>query len=118
MNKALIGPGVTKTYKLTYESIKIDQALFNKDAAKNNWKIGAHVLRSFIDYFGANTEQLDMCAEAGRVTFTSYTEKVANGAGCALSLNRGQKLNRSRSPKASTRDFHYARYIGLRRILC
>ncbi|KAL8868668.1 MAG: hypothetical protein Q9174_004840 [Haloplaca sp. 1 TL-2023] len=72
-------PGVTKTYKLTYESVKVERALFNYNTAKNTWRIGANVLRSFLEYFGATTEQLDIYVEDGRVAFTSYTEKVTNG---------------------------------------
>lgn len=56
-------------------------ALFNRNAAKNTWKIDATILRSFTEYFGANTEQLDMSSENGRATFMSYTEKVMNGRG-------------------------------------
>lgn len=43
--------------------------------------MGAHTLRSFAEYFGAGTEQLDISTEGGRATFTSYTEKVMNGRG-------------------------------------
>ncbi|CAD6579613.1 MAG: hypothetical protein ASARMPRED_009203 [Alectoria sarmentosa] len=71
--------GVIKTYKLTYESVEVMHALFNKSAAKNTWTIGANTLRSFAEYFGANTEQLDISSEGGRTTFTSYTEKIMNG---------------------------------------
>ena len=56
-------------------------ALFNKNAAKNTWTIGAMTLRSFIEYFGVGTEQLDISSEGGRTTFMSYTEKVMNGRG-------------------------------------
>ena len=56
-------------------------ALFNKNATKNMWTIGASTLRSFAEYFGANTEQLDISSEGGRATFTSYTEKIMNGRG-------------------------------------
>ncbi|KAL8739727.1 MAG: hypothetical protein Q9190_007498 [Brigantiaea leucoxantha] len=77
--ESLIFSGVTKTYKLTYESIKVEHALFNRDAADNKWRLSSNVLRSFVEYFGANTEQLDICAEEGRTTFTSYTEKVTSG---------------------------------------
>lgn len=56
-------------------------ALFNKNAAKNTWKIYATTLRSFAEYFGANTEQLDISSENGRTTFMSYTEKVMSGRG-------------------------------------
>ncbi|MCJ1267317.1 hypothetical protein MMC22_007202 [Lobaria immixta] len=54
-------------------------ALFDKNAAKNKWTISASVLRSFIEYFGAATEQLDMYSENGRAQFTSYTEKIMDG---------------------------------------
>ena len=56
-------------------------ALFDKKVAKNRWKIGSGVLRSFTEYFGAGTEQLDIYVEEGRVAFTSYTEKVMNDKG-------------------------------------
>ena len=74
-------PGVTKTYRLTYESATVQRAVFSKDGAKNHWSIRAHVLKSFGEYFGAKAEQLDIYYEAGRITFTSYTEKVMNGNG-------------------------------------
>ena len=73
--------GVIKTYKLTYESVEIMQALFDKSVAKNKWTIGADVLRAFTEYFGAGTEQLDISFDNGRVAFTSYTEKIANDRG-------------------------------------
>lgn len=56
-------------------------ALFDKKIAKNRWKIGSNVLRTFIEYFGAGTEQLDIYSEEGRVAFTSYTEKIATDKG-------------------------------------
>lgn len=56
-------------------------ALFDKNAAKNNWTISASVLRNFIEYFGGATEQLDMYSENGRAQFTSYTEKIMDGKG-------------------------------------
>lgn len=74
-------PGVTKTYKLTYEAVTVERALFNHHGAKNRWRIGANVLRSFLEYFGTNTEQLDVYAEDGRAAFTSYTEKIMHGKG-------------------------------------
>ncbi|KAI9873973.1 MAG: hypothetical protein M1830_010342 [Pleopsidium flavum] len=72
-------PGVIKTYKLTYESIEVMHALFDKNVAKNTWSIPANVLRDFIEYFGPKTEQLDIYSENGRATFTSYTEKIMEG---------------------------------------
>lgn len=73
--------GITKTYRLTYESIEVMHALFDKNAAKNKWTISASLLRSFIEYFGAATEQLDVYSENGRAQFTSYTEKIMDGKG-------------------------------------
>lgn len=73
--------GVIKTYKLTYESVEVMHALFNRNSAKNTWSIEAGILRSFAEYFGASTEQLDISSENGRTTFTSYSEKVMNGQG-------------------------------------
>ena len=70
-----------KTYKLTYESVEVMHALFNKNEARNTWTISALTLRSFVEYFGAGTEQLDISSEGGRATFTSYTEKVISGNG-------------------------------------
>lgn len=76
--------GVIKTYRLTYESIEILHALFNKNAAKNTWRMDAGTLKSFVEYFGASTEQLDVSSNNGRTTFMSYTEKVMNGRGLTL----------------------------------
>ena len=81
--KLTLLPGVTKTYKLNYESTDIKHALFNRNVAKNKWRISASVLRLFLEYFGTATEQLDIYAEDGRVAFTSYTEKVMHGRGIA-----------------------------------
>ena len=76
--------GVKKTYKLTYESSEVMYAVFDKTVSKNHWSIGTHVLKSFGEYFGPKTEQLDIYYEGGRVTFTSYTEKIANGNGMSV----------------------------------
>lgn len=73
--------GVKKTYRLTYESEDIRHAVFIKTAAKSRWTVGAHVLKSFCEYFGAKTELLDMYYENDRFTFISYTEKIMNGNG-------------------------------------
>ena len=72
---------MTKTYKLTYESVEVMHALFDKNTARNRWTISAYVLKSFSEYFGVKTEQLDLHYEGGRVTFTSYTEKIMDGNG-------------------------------------
>ena len=82
-----LSSGVIKTYRLTYESVEILHALFNKNAAKNTWKMDAGTLKSFVEYFGASTEQLDVSSNNGRTTFMSYTEKVMNGRGLTLFPN-------------------------------
>ncbi len=56
-------------------------ALFDKSSATNGWRMQSRVLKEFIEYFGPKTEQLDMYSENGRVTFTSFTEKVMDGKG-------------------------------------
>ncbi|OCK96252.1 uncharacterized protein K441DRAFT_657638 [Cenococcum geophilum 1.58] len=71
--------GVTKTYKLTYESVEVMHALFDKNLANNKWSIQSALLKEYIEYFGPKTEQLDIYAEDGRAIFTSYTEKIMNG---------------------------------------
>lgn len=43
------------------------------------------MLKEYIEYFGPKTEQLDIYAEDSRAIFTSYTEKIMNGKGYALS---------------------------------
>jgi cell cycle checkpoint control protein RAD9A len=72
---------VKKTYKLTYESAEILHAMFDRNAAKNRWVIGAQVLRLYVEYFGPKTEHLDINHEGGRVLFTSYTEKITHERG-------------------------------------
>jgi cell cycle checkpoint control protein RAD9A len=70
--------GVTKTYKLTYESVEVMHALFDRNTANNRWSIKSAFLKEFIDYFSPKSEQLDIYAEDGKVTFLSFTEKVVN----------------------------------------
>ena len=72
---------MTKTYRLTYESTEVMHALFDRTAATQGWKIGSRVLREYIEFFGANTEQLDLLAQEGKAIFTSFTEKIMNGKG-------------------------------------
>lgn len=73
--------GIIKTFKLTYEAAEMMQAVFNKSRATNSWKASAVMLKEFAEHFGQKTEQLDICAEEGNVTLTSYTEKVILGEG-------------------------------------
>lgn len=71
--------GMTKTYRLTYESAEVMHALFDKTAASQGWRISARIMREYIEYFGPKTEQLDLCATDGKVIFTSFTEKIQDG---------------------------------------
>ncbi|KAG8631286.1 hypothetical protein KVT40_000426 [Elsinoe batatas] len=71
--------GLSKIYRLTYESVEIMHALFDKTTATNGWKISSKILREYIEYFGPKTEQLDMLAKDGKAVFTSFTEKIMDG---------------------------------------
>jgi cell cycle checkpoint control protein RAD9A len=72
---------MTKTYRLTYESVEVMHALFDKAAATQGWRISARILREYIEYFGPKTEQLDILAKDGKVILTSFTEKIQDGKG-------------------------------------
>ena len=50
-------------------------AVFDEPAAKNSWTIGAHVLKTFCEYFGAKRESLDLSYDGNRAVFTSYSDK-------------------------------------------
>lgn len=71
-------PGVIKTYKLTYESIEVMHALFDKGSASSEWTIKSGILREFTDFFSPKAEQLDIYCEDGKVTFLGFTDKVVN----------------------------------------
>ena len=70
--------GVTKKYQLTYESVEVMHALFDKSVAVNRWKIRTAVLKEYAEFFGPKTEQLDIYAEGGKVTLMSFTEKIVD----------------------------------------
>ena len=72
---------MTKTYRLTYEPAEVMHALFDRTAATQGWRISARVLREYIEYFAAKTEQLDILAQEGKAVFTSFTEKIQDGKG-------------------------------------
>ena len=78
--------GVTKTYRLTYEAVVVEHALFDKARATNKWRIASKLLREYIEYFGQKTEQLDMYLEDDQMTLNSYTEKITNGRGKGVGL--------------------------------
>ncbi|KAI6811627.1 Rad9-domain-containing protein [Hortaea werneckii] len=71
--------GMTRTYRLTYESIEVMHALFDRSSATQGWRISSRVLREYIEFFGPKTEQLDLVAENDKAMFTSFTEKTTNG---------------------------------------
>ncbi|KAJ5046716.1 uncharacterized protein L3040_003948 [Drepanopeziza brunnea f. sp. 'multigermtubi'] len=71
--------GVLKTYRLTFEPVAPMHALFVKESANNHWSISSRALREFVEHFSPGTDQLDIYSENGRVSFTSYTEKIMSG---------------------------------------
>ena len=73
--------GVVKTYRLTYESAEVLHATFDKETSPNLWTISSKTLSDVVEYFGPKTDQLDWYVQNGKVTFTSYTEKVQSGRG-------------------------------------
>ncbi|KAK0116071.1 hypothetical protein ONS95_013104 [Cadophora gregata] len=78
--KMICRHGVLKTYRLTFEAVAPMHALFVKESANNSWSISSRTLREFVEHFGPGTEQLDIYSEDGRVSFTSYTEKIMSGS--------------------------------------
>src|SRR3954466_4566744 len=85
-------PGVLKTYRLTFEAVAPMHALFVKESANNNWSISSRTLREYVEHFGPGTEQLDIYSEDGKVSFTSYTEKIMSGSGRYNSNSRFSSL--------------------------
>lgn len=84
--------GVTKTYRLTYEPIKMLHALFSSSHVSNRWRAQSSCLKDYLDLFAPRTELLDICSQGDRLTLVSYTEKVTNGRGaffptCCLSAH-------------------------------
>lgn len=73
--------GVVKTYRLLYESGEILHAAFDQLGSTNHWTASSRTLRDVVEYFGPKTDQLDWYFESGKVTFTSYTEKIQSGRG-------------------------------------
>ncbi|EXJ69070.1 uncharacterized protein A1O5_08005 [Cladophialophora psammophila CBS 110553] len=71
--------GVVKTYRLFYQAGEILHAAFDKIGSPNYWSISSRTLRDIVEYFGPKTDQLDWYFQNGKVTFTSYTEKIQAG---------------------------------------
>ncbi|KAJ5974230.1 Rad9/Ddc1 [Penicillium waksmanii] len=77
--KMICGLGVIKSYKLTYEPAAIQHAVFDRSKTTNQWTADPRFLKQIIDHFSMSAEQLDICAEAGKATFTSFTTKITEG---------------------------------------
>ncbi|OCT51025.1 putative DNA repair protein rad9 [Cladophialophora carrionii] len=71
--------GIVKTYRLFYEPGEIMHAAFDKLGSTNYWTASSRTLRDVVEYFGPKTDQLDWYFQNGKVTFTSYTEKIQAG---------------------------------------
>lgn len=84
--------GVTKTYKLTYESIEVMHALFDKSSTSSEWTIQSRFLREFTDFFSPKAEQLDIYCEDGKVTFLGFTDKVVNTKHGMIGHRKGQAV--------------------------
>jgi hypothetical protein len=115
----LTSAGVLKTYRLTFESVAPMHALFAKDGAYNTWSISSKTLREFVEHFGPGTEQLDIYSEDGRVSLTSYTEKIMSGNGRTSHHSLGILLLRyGRNPEAAVAHHNCYRYPRIRRVFC
>ncbi|PQE11921.1 hypothetical protein CJF31_00000033 [Rutstroemia sp. NJR-2017a BVV2] len=77
--KIICRHGVLKTYRLTFEAVPPLHALFSRESANNTWSISSRTLREFAEHFGPGTEQLDIYSADGRVSLTSFTEKIMSG---------------------------------------
>ena len=83
--KLICKQGVVKTYRLYYEGGEVLHASFDQASSTNFWTVSSRTLRDMVEYFGPKTDQLDWFFQDGKVTFTSYTEKIQNGRGLSLS---------------------------------
>jgi hypothetical protein len=103
-------------YKLTYDSVEVTRAVFDRARAHNRWTIGAGVLKAISEHFGPKTEQLDIYYDAGRVAFTSYAERVMSGNGMSpIGVRRRlNALTSHRSPEAALADFYCHGQAGFR----
>ncbi|OJJ46704.1 hypothetical protein ASPZODRAFT_2130135 [Penicilliopsis zonata CBS 506.65] len=77
--RMICGLGVIKSYKLTYEPISAQHAVFDRSRATNQWAIEPKFLKEIIDHFSLSAEQLDISVDAGKAVFTSFTTKITDG---------------------------------------
>src|SRR5699024_7081185 len=73
--------GVIKSYKLTYEPVHIQHAIFDRTTTTNQWSIEPRFLREIADHFSPSAEQLDIHPEGLKIIFTSFTTKITEGKG-------------------------------------
>ena len=73
--------GALKMYKLTFEEVDIQHAIFDRSSAPQRWRISAALLKEYMEHFGPRAEQLDISSSlsTGRAAFTSFTEKLIDG---------------------------------------
>jgi len=76
--------GVIKSYKLTYEPMNVQHAIFDRSRTTNQWTIEPKFLREIADHFSSSAEQLGIHADGDKVIFTSFTTKIAEGKGSIL----------------------------------
>ena len=81
-----MNPGVIKLYKLTYEPVHVQHAIFDRSKTTNEWSIQPKYLKEITDHFGPSAEQLDIYSEHGKTVFTSFTTKSSDGKGDATGL--------------------------------
>ncbi|PYH87913.1 DNA repair protein rad9 [Aspergillus ellipticus CBS 707.79] len=77
--RMICGLGVIKLYKLNYEAVHVQHAVFDKSSATNQWSIEPRYLKEITDHFGPSAEQLDVYSNHGKTVFTSFTTKIAEG---------------------------------------
>ncbi|BCR88017.1 putative DNA repair protein rad9 [Aspergillus chevalieri] len=77
--RMICGLGVIKSYKLTYEPMNVQHAIFDRSRTTNKWTIDPKFLREIADHFSPSAEQLDIHPEGDKVIFTSFTTKIAEG---------------------------------------
>lgn len=101
MFRMICRAGVVKTYRLTYETGEILHASFDRSNSPNTWTVSSKTLRDVVEYFGPKTEQLDWFLQDGKMTFTSYTEKIQNGRGKSSRHEAARILTVDRNPEAA-----------------
>lgn len=72
---------VVKSYRLTYEHAPMLDTPLNEVRSQNHWSISAKTLGDVVEHFAPRTDELDWFLQDGKMTFTSYREKVQSGKG-------------------------------------